>query len=88
MKTANKITKIEFIKGVVRDNRLVDDRVELLERFGFKVEKSPMGSGGVLQKRNKNGKLYLQIGYGYSKHNYAMCVIFNSVEELSEPFHI
>lgn len=73
MTRQNKIKKIE---SIVRNNRLVKDRVKALESIGFTVMELPMGSGGVLQqKQMHNGEFRIQVGYGRTRHNYAATVV-------------
>ncbi len=66
---------LEFIQKVIRDNRLVKDRVRLLKLQGYKIESFPFGSGGVGQvKEMKSGKTRIQISYGTGRYNYALGV--------------
>ena len=75
MKSTGKREHIEFIRKVVKDNRLVNDRVNILISRGYKVELFPFGSGGVGQvKEMRSGKTRVQISYGKGKYNYAMGV--------------
>lgn len=73
MTSQNNIKKIERI---VKNNRLISDRVKALESLGFSVKELPMGSGGVLQRKYMaNGEIRIQVGYGHSRYNYAATVV-------------
>jgi hypothetical protein len=64
------------IRKVVKENRLIVNRVKNLLDMGFTVERVRMGSGGVMQvKEMANETTRVQIGYGVGKYNYAMAVI-------------
>lgn len=64
------------IENIVKSERLISTRIAKLEAAGFHVEELPMGSGGVLQRRNmRDGTARIQIGYGHGRNNYAMVVI-------------
>lgn len=65
---------LKKIEKIVRENRLVSDRVKKLEKAGFSVSELPMGSGGVLQIKKMASETRVQIGYGHGRHNYAMAV--------------
>lgn len=71
------VSEISIIKEVIRSNRLVSDRVEKLTALGFNVQQRAMGSGGVLHVKKAGKEARIQIGYGHSRHNYAMCVILD-----------
>ena len=74
MKT-RKEKHVEFIQSVIRDNRLIKDRVSILERKGYKIGYFAFGSGGVGQiKEMKSGKTRIQISYGIGRYNYALGV--------------
>jgi len=65
----------KFIQSVIRDNRLIEDRVFILERHGYKIGSFAFGSGGVGQiKEMKSGKTRVQISYGTGRYNYALGV--------------
>jgi hypothetical protein len=66
---------INQISEVVKNNRLVSDRVAKLRSLGFNVEEKPMGSGGVLQVKKLSSETRVQIGYGHGRNNYAMAVV-------------
>lgn len=70
-----KTTDLKNIQKVVRENRLVSDRVIKLREMGYIVEERPMGSGGVLQVKELKNETRIQVGYGKGKHNYAYAVI-------------
>ena len=55
---------VEFIQRVIRDNRLIEDRVSILEHHGYKIGSFSFGSGGVGQiKEMKSGKTRVRISY-------------------------
>jgi hypothetical protein len=70
-----KTTDLKAISNVVKDYRLVSDRVEKLIEMGHTVKECAMGSGGVLQVKEMKGETRIQVGYGKGKHNYAYAVI-------------
>ena len=70
-----KTTDFTSIQNVVRENRLVSDRVIKLREMGYTVKECPMGSGGVLQVKEMKGETRIQIGYGKGNYNYAYAVI-------------
>ena len=68
--------KFKVIEKITRQHRLVIDRINHMEKVGIRIERVPMGSGGVLQKKlMKNGEIRIQISYGYGRHNYAYVAI-------------
>lgn len=70
-----KTQDIKKIEKVVRENRLVSDRVEVLKKMGYEVSEFAMGPGGKLQQKiMSDGTVRVQIGYGHGRHNYAMAV--------------
>lgn len=68
-------TDLKAISNVVRDYRLVSDRVEKLREIGYTVKECAMGSGGVLQVKELKSETRIQVGYGRGKYNYAYAVI-------------
>jgi len=68
-------TDLKNIQNVVRDYRLVSDRVEKLREIGYTVKECAMGSGGVMQVKEMKGETRIQVGYGRGKYNYAYAVI-------------
>lgn len=70
-----KTTDLTAISNVVRENRLVSDRVEKLREMEYTVKECAMGSGGVLQVKELKSETRIQVGYGKGKHNYAYAVI-------------
>ena len=68
-------TDLKNIQNVVRENRLVSDRVIKLRDMGYTVKECAMGSGGVLQVKEMKGETRIQVGYGKGKHNYAYAVV-------------
>jgi hypothetical protein len=55
---------VEFIQRIIRDNRLIEDRVWLLKLQGYKIDTFAFGSGGVGQiKEMKSGKTRVRISY-------------------------
>jgi hypothetical protein len=71
-KYANELT---IISRIVNSTRLVDDRQDKLIKAGYTIAERPMGSGGLLQFKKVKDEIRVQIGYGHSRNNYAMCVI-------------
>ena len=66
---------VEFIQRIIRDNRLIEDRVWLLKLQGYKIDTFAFGSGGVGQiKEMKSGKTRIQISYARGEYNYALGV--------------
>ena len=66
---------LEFIKRIIRDNRLIEDRVSILEQHGYKIGSFAFGSGGVGQiKEMKSGITRIQISYASGSYNYALGV--------------
>ena len=73
MKTKEK--HVEFIQRIIRENRLVEDRVSILEDHGYKIDTFAFGYGGVGQiKEMKSVKTRVQISYGTGRYNYALGV--------------
>ena len=70
-----KATDLKNIQKVVRDNRLVSDRVRKLREMGYTVKECPMGFGRVLQVREMKREKRIQISTGKGKYNYAYAVI-------------
>ena len=70
-----KTTDFENIEKVVRENRLVSDRVIKLREMGYTVEERAIGSGGVMQVKELKSETRIQVGYGKGKYNYAYAVI-------------
>lgn len=70
-------TTINEIKNIINKYHFVEDRVNELARLGYYVKLCPMGSGGKGQIKYLSNEIRVQIGYGVSKYNYAMCVILN-----------
>ena len=68
-------TDLKNIQNVVRDYRLVSDRVEKLREIGYTVKECAMGSGGVMQVKEMKGETRIQVGYGRGKYIYAYAVI-------------
>lgn len=62
------------IMSVVKQNRLIADRISKLTEMGYSVSEFPMGSGGVGQIREMSGTIRIQISYGHGRHNYAHAV--------------
>jgi len=67
------------IAGIVRDNRLLNFRIDLLKRAGYGVAQKPMhtGFGPVCcMKRMQNGNLRVRVSanWGAKQANYAWCV--------------
>ena len=67
-----------LINSIIAKYYFVKDRERELHKLGFKIEKLPMGSGGVGQVKHLQKESRLQIGYGVTRHNYASCVIFKN----------
>ena len=66
---------VEFIQRIIRDNRLIEDRVWLLKLQGYKIESFLFGSGGVGQiKEMDSGKTIVQISHATGGNNYALGV--------------
>ena len=66
---------VEFIQRIIRDNRLIEDRVWLLKLQGYKIDTFAFGSGGVGQiKEMESGKTIVRISYGTGGTNYALGV--------------
>lgn len=66
---------VEFIQRIIRDNRLIEDRVRLLKQHGYEIGSFAFGSGGVGQiKEMKSGITRIQISYASGKYNYALGV--------------
>jgi len=73
--TTEKREHIEFIRKVVKDNRLIEDRVRLLKQHGYEIGSFAFGSGGVGQiKEMKSGITRIQISYASGSYNYALGV--------------
>lgn len=70
-------TTINEIKTVINKYYFVNDRVNELTKLGYYIKKCPMGSGGKGQIKYLRNEIRVQIGYGTSEYNYAMCVILN-----------
>lgn len=62
------------ITKVVNENKRVSDRIEKLQKLGYSVAEIPMGSGGVLQVKERRKETCVQISYGRGIHNYAYAV--------------
>jgi hypothetical protein len=69
MKTDN----LEIIE-IVKNNRIVADRIKQLSDKGYQIVTRSMGTGGVLQEKRGRKCTYVQIGYGVGKYNYASAV--------------
>ena len=64
---------LELIKRTIRDNRLIEDRVWLLELLGYKIESFSFNPSRVGQiKEMKSGKTRIQISYATGRYNYAL----------------
>ena len=63
------------INNAIAQNARVSDRAAALEAKGYKVNRVPMGSGGVGQTKVMSDHIRIQIGYGTGRHNYAQAVI-------------
>lgn len=70
------------IMGNAAKHRLIKDRREHLKSCGFEVATKPMGSGGIGQVKIMSDHYRVQVGYGVSKHNYALCVIVPELYEV------
>jgi hypothetical protein len=68
-------SQIKEIEKIVKSNRLIDDRQDKLIKAGYQIAERSMGPGGVMNIKKVKNEVRVQIGYGHSKNNYAMCVI-------------
>ena len=66
------------ISKIVKNNRLISTRINLLESAGYNVAEVAMGSGGVLQIQQLKNETRIQIGFGHARHNYAYAVILSN----------
>lgn len=79
------------ILSIIKSNRLIVDR---RREIGFdNVEIKPMGSGGIGQIKSFNNEVYVQIGYGKGKYNYAYAVKIGKIvkyrgEEIYVPYRL
>lgn len=72
--------RVDVIKEALKE-KFINDRMMVIESqsLGIEIKEIAMGSGGVGQvKITKKGEIRIQIGCGYSRHNYAQTAIFNS----------
>jgi len=63
------------VMKIVKENRLIDDRINKLTELGFDCKEKAVGSGGVgCVREQRNGYVTIQISYGRSQWNYAWVV--------------
>lgn len=79
MKNLEKIKR--EVKNAINNFHFVKERVNYLQdKLGVEIDERPMGSGGVGQIKEMANEIRIQIGYGKSKYNYAMCVIVKKIK--------
>jgi len=60
------------VGNIIKNNRLIDDRINQLKELGINCINRAVGSGGVGTVRiQRNGVVTMQISYGKSNWNYA-----------------
>ena len=83
--TIEEFQKTETYRSIMENAkkyRLISERRKHLKKCGFHVETKPMGSGGIGQVKKMSDHYRIQVGYGVSKHNYALCVIVPELYEV------
>jgi hypothetical protein len=68
---------ITNIKRIISNDRLVQNRINMLRALGYIVEWRCMGVGGVGQLKLTRKEARVQISAGWGRFNYAFAVIFN-----------
>lgn len=71
----NKDSVLKQISDVIKEYRLIEDRISALKKRGFNIGYHAMGSGGVGQVRETKKEYHVQIGYGRGLYNYVYCVV-------------
>lgn len=78
----------KYVRNIIANNKKIADREKAL---GYEnIEEKAMGTGGVYQLRVISGFVYMQIGYGHGKWNYASVVRLGHVHtsELGRRFFV
>lgn len=65
------IQKFYFIEDRIKESKYLLDLENIKNAY---IAEKPMGSGGVGSIRFLKDKVYIQIGYGQGRHNYATVI--------------
>lgn len=71
------LAKIDAVTKAIRENRRIADRESDIWRAGIMVVEKACGSGGVGSILPRRDAIYIQIGYGHGRYNYAKVAVIN-----------
>lgn len=81
------------VLNIIKENRLIKDRVKILNDLCLDIINKPVGSGGVGSIIFRKDGVYIQISYGVTRYNYADIVKIgfirtNKDNPISKPYFI